>query len=157
MFLCQLNENNYMNDITKKRLVEAGWSENRQIDTTIFKDKYDEIGLNYPESIDDFLKKYGMLKINPKDKKYFDVSFDAIAAIGCNLDGDYFRECLDEYDIEDRVYPVGEACRSELFVLMTSNGKFYCYTDGLLVLLGNSVDEMLDCVVGECRKAVRID
>ena len=35
--------------------------------------KYDEIGLEYPEVVDKFLKEYGMLNINPRDKCYFDV------------------------------------------------------------------------------------
>lgn len=146
-----------MNDKTRRRLVEAGWNENRQIDTTIFRKRYDEIGLEYPEKVDNFLKKFGMLNINPKDKRYFDVSFDVIAAIGCNLDGNYFRECLDEYDIEDKIYPVGEACSSELLVFMTTSDRFYCFTDGLLALLGDSVDEMLDCIVGECKEPIEIE
>ena len=31
------------------------------------------------------------------------------------------------------------------------------YTDGLLLFLGGSVDEMLDCIVGECRKPIEIE
>ena len=100
--------------------------------------KYDEIGLEYPEVVDKFLKEYGMLNINPRDKCYFDVSFNAIKAIGCNLDGSYFKECLAEYDINE-------------------TESFYCFTDGLLLFLGGSVDEMLDCIVGECRKPIEIE
>ena len=55
-----------------------------------------------------------MLNINPGDKCYFDVSFNAIEAIGCNLDGSYFKECLAEYDINETVYPIGEACRKPI-------------------------------------------
>ena len=91
--------------------------------------KYDEIGLEYPEVVDKFLKEYGMLNINPRDKCYFDVSFNAIKAIGCNLDGSYFKECLAEYDINETVYPIGEACRKNLLVLMTLTESFYCFTD----------------------------
>lgn len=97
-----------------------------------------------------------MLNINPDDKRYFDVSFDVIEAIGCNLDGSYFEECLAEYDINEIVYPIGEACRKNLLVLMTLTESFYCFTDGLLLFLGNSVDEMLDCIVGECREPIEI-
>ena len=88
---------------------------------------------------------------------YFDVSFNAIKAIGCNLDGSYFKECLAEYDINETVYPIGEACRKNLLVLMTLTESFYCFTDGLLLFLGGSVDEMLDCIVGECRKPIEIE
>ena len=121
------------------------------------KRQYEKIGLVYPKSVDRFLREFGMLDINPKDKRYFDVFFDAVEAIGCNLDGEFFEKCLEEYDIHDPVYPVGEACRKNLLVLMTEKETFYCYTNGLLLLLGDSVDEMLDCIVGECREPVEID
>ena len=48
-----------------------------------------------------------------------------------------------EYDINERVYPIGEACRKNLLVLMTLTESFYCFTDGLLLFLGGSVDECL--------------
>lgn len=146
----------YMNSITKNRLIDSGWKEQRRINTDMIRKKYYEIGLEYPEVVDKFLKEYGMLNINPDDKRYFDVSFDVIEAIGCNLDGSYFEECLAEYDINEIVYPIGEACRKNLLVLMTLKESFYCFTDGLLVFLGNSVDEMLDCIVGECREPIEI-
>ena len=146
-----------MKDITRKRLLEAGWNENRKIDTELFHKKFDEIGLEYPLNVDIFLKEYGMLNINPKDKRYFDVSFDVLKAIGCNLDGTYFNNCLEEYDIEKAVYPIGKACRNELFVLMTAENEFYCFTNGLLLFLGKSSDEMLDCIVGECRDPIELE
>jgi len=103
-----------MNNITKNRLNDSGWKEQRKINTDLIRKKYDEIGLEYPEVVDKFLKEYGMLNINPGDKCYFDVSFNAIEAIGCNLDGSYFKECLAEYDINETVYPIGEACRKPI-------------------------------------------
>ena len=90
-----------MNSITKNRLIDSGWKEQRKISTDLIRKKYDGIGLEYPEVVDKFLKEYGMLNINPRDKSYFDVSFNAIEAIGCNLDGSYFKECLAEYDINE--------------------------------------------------------
>lgn len=146
-----------MNVITKKRLMEAGWNEKRNIDTSLIRVKYEEIGLDYPENVDIFLRQYGMLNIKPKDTKYFDVTFNPIGAIGCNLDSVYFKECLSEYDVDEEVYPIGEACRKNLLVLMTTTNKFYCFTDGLLLLLGDSVDKMLDCIVGEYGEAIEIE
>lgn len=137
-------------------MIQVG-NNNEKINTDLIRKKYDEIGLEYPEVVDKFLKEYGMLNINPRDKCYFDVSFNAIKAIGCNLDGSYFKECLAEYDINETVYPIGEACRKNLLVLMTLTESFYCFTDGLLLFLGGSVDEMLDCIVGECRKPIEIE
>lgn len=98
--------------------------------------KYDEIGLEYPEVVDKFLKEYGMLNINPRDKCYFDVSFNAIKAIGCNLDGSYFKECLAEYDINETVYPIGEACRKNLLVLMTLTESFLLFYRWAIIIFG---------------------
>ena len=147
----------HMNSITKNRLVNSGWKEQRRINTDLIRKKYYEIGLDYQEVVDKFLKEYGMLNITSEDKYYFDVSFDAIEAIGCNLDGSYFKECLVEYDINERVYPIGEACRKNLLVLMTLTESFYGFTDGILLFFGNSVEEMLDCIVGESRKPIEIE
>lgn len=53
-----------MNNITKNRLIDSGWKEQRKINTDLIRKKYDEIGLEYPEVVDKFLKEYGMLLIN---------------------------------------------------------------------------------------------
>ena len=50
------------------------------------------------------------------------------------------------------VYPIGEARQSNLIVLMTEQNVFYCFTDGCLVKVGDCIEDMLDCLVGECRK-----
>ena len=112
-----------MNSITKNRLINSGWKEQRRINTDLIRKKYYEIGLDYPEVVDKF----------------------------------FFEECLAEYDINEKVYPIGEACRKNLLVLMTLTESFYGFTDGLLLFLGNSVEEMLDCIVGECRKPIEIE
>lgn len=145
-----------MDDITRKRLLKAGWREGRRIETEGFRRRFEEIGLEYPANVDGFLREFGMLDIDPEDKRYFDVSFDVFEAIGCNLDGSYFRDCLEEYGIEKTAYPIGLACRKELFVLMTAEGGFYCFTNGLLLFLGASSGEMLDCIVGERREPEEI-
>ena len=40
---------------------------------------------------------------------------------------------------------------------MTINNEFYCFTDGYLEKTGSSVEEMFDCLVGECREAEVIE
>lgn len=117
--------------------MKAGWREGRRIETEGFRRRFEEIGLEYPANVDGFLREFGMLDIDPEDKRYFDVSFDVFEAIGCNLDGSYFRDCLEEYGIDKTAYPIGLACRKELFVLMTAEGGFYCFTNGLLLFLGH--------------------
>ena len=43
-----------------------------------------------------------------------------------------------EYDINERVYPIGEACRKNLLVLMTLTESFYGFTDGILLFFGKT-------------------
>lgn len=145
-----------MNIQTRDRLQNVGWHEGRITNISILKQKYKEIGLEMPTCVEIFLGEYGMLKIDAPDKKYFDVEFNPLKAIGSNLNEDYFRECLKEYGVNDTVYPVGIACRENLSVLMTAQNEFYCFTDGCLLKAGNNIEEMLDCLVGECREAVII-
>ena len=112
-----------------------------------------------PQKIRAFLKQYGMLEIKFKRKmQAIDIDevieFNPIKAIGNNLDSEYFRGIFDEYDIDDVVYPIGIANRGNLLMLMTESGTFYRYTDGLLCKDGENIEEMLDCVVGECREPI---
>lgn len=142
---------------TRKRLQDAGWHKDRTINILIVMQKYKEIGLEMPSGVEIFLREYGMLKIDAPDKKYYDVEFNPLKAIGTNLNGNYFRECLKEYGVIDMVYPIGTACRENLSVLMTDHHVFYCFTDGCLIKAGNNIEEMLDCLVGECREAEIIE
>lgn len=146
-----------MNEKTIERLYAAGWQEERNINIDKLKTRYHEIGLNMPPNVQSFLAKYGMIEVNAKDKTYFDVTFDPLKAIGVNLDGGYFRECLAEYGMKDMVYPVGVACRENLLVLMTETDTVYCFTDGCLLKAGDNINDMLDCLVGECREGELID
>ena len=82
------------------------------------------------------------------------IEFNPIKAIGDNLDSEYFKDILDEYDINDVTYPIGIANSGNLLILMTENERFYRYTDGFLCKDGNNIEEMLDCVVGESREPI---
>lgn len=140
-----------MDKITIERLKAAGWHENRRIDIAAFCNKYADIGMKMPHNISNFLKEFGMLVVDAPDKRYFDVQFDPIIAIGDNLLHDYFEECLVEYGIEEMVYPIGVARKNNLLVLMTSNDVVYCFIDGCVIEVGTCVEDMLDCLVGECK------
>ena len=146
-----------MNHKTLNRLLYAGWYANRKININIIKQKYEEIELEMPINVELFLIEFGMLKIDAPDKKYYDVNFDPLKAIGVNLDGNYFRECLIEYGINKVVYPIGVACRDNLIVLMTVENEFYCFTDGCLIKAGDWVEVMVDCLVGECKDVKEIE
>ena len=146
---------NIMEKVTEERLVKAGWDEKRTIDISNIKDVYQKLGLVMPMNVEKFLTVYGMLVFEDDERKE-NLEFIPEKALGCNLDKVYFEELLEEYDINEIVYPIGVACRGNLMVLMTEQDVFYCYTDGYLEKAGENVEQMLDCLVGECNEAVVI-
>lgn len=145
-----------MEKTTIKRLEDAGWYKNRKIDISVFRSKYINIGMQMPLNISHFLEEFGMLVIDAPDKRYFDVHFNPLKAIGTNLHCDYFSECLREYGIAEMVYPIGVARGDNLLVLMTLDNTAYCFMDGCVLEVGTCVEEMLDCLVGECKKPKEI-
>lgn len=145
-----------MERITEERLKKAGWKRERAISIVKIEESYLKLGMQMPDNVRKFLKEYGYLKFDDNTRKE-DLEFDPEKAIGSNLDKEYFSELLEEYDIDEKVYPIGEYCRGNLIVLMTNQSKFYCFTDGYLEKPGDDIDEMLDCLVGECREAEVIE
>ena len=148
-----------MENITLDRLMQAGWTNERNVNIDSIEKIFKEKSIDMPQKIRAFLKQYGMLEIKFKRKmQAIDIDevieFNPIKAIGNNLDSEYFRGIFDEYDIDDVVYPIGIANRGNLLMLMTESGTFYRYTDGLLCKDGENIEEMLDCVVGECRESI---
>ena len=148
-----------MENITLDRLMQAGWTNERNVNIDSIEKIFKEKSIDMPQKIRAFLKQYGMLEIKFQRKmQAIDIDevieFNPIKAIGNNLDSEYFRGIFDEYDIDDVVYPIGIANRGNLLMLMTESGTFYRYTDGLLCKDGENIEEMLDCVVGECREPI---
>lgn len=142
-----------LSDISIRRIKEAGWEENRNIDIKdiecIFKDRKIEI---FP-STKKFLSEFGMLNIEfPKPGSLFNtvekINFNPFNAIGDCLDGEYFKDIEEEYKdkIGEKVNPIGETDRGNLILLITPTEKFYGFTDGCLVKYGDNTEEMLECL-----------
>ena len=109
-----------------------------------------------PANVEAFLEEFGVLHI--ENLKWFrDVDFNPLEAIGINLDAEYFENLLDEYDINTTTYPLGMCCTNELFLVMTITNEFYCFTNGCCELCGIGVEDMLDCLIGECRISKTIE
>jgi len=141
-----------MERITKERLLKAGWTKTRKIDITSIEDKYYEAKVNLPDNVRNFLSEYGYLVFDDKDRRE-DVKFIPEKVIGYKLDKEYFEELLQEYDINEVVYPVGVLSQENLMIVMTDQNIFYCFMDGYLEKAGDCVEDMLDYLVGECREA----
>lgn len=145
-----------MEKITEERLKNAGWYRTRKIQISEIEKIFQKLGIKLPDNVKEFLEEYGLLIFNDTERKE-DIEFVPEKALGCNLDNEYFHELLEEYDIHEAVYPIGVACRGNLTVLMTAKNVFYCFTDGYLEKAGDSIEEMLDCLVGECKEAEVIE
>ena len=145
-----------MRDNTKKKLLEAGWFEGRniEIDEMIEKYKEREFELSIQNII--FLKEYGLLQFELKNKNSISNDivckhFNPIKTLGKNLYKKSLVYLEDEYDIAglERAIPIGETDNSNMIILCTENNVFYGYTDGCLVKYGNTVEDMLECLIGE--------
>lgn len=146
-----------MEHITQERLIQAGWKKDRTIDIKHIEKEYLERGIVVPDNVKEFLKEFGMLKINfEKEMTYVKIneviSFNPIEALGKNLDKDYFDSIVEDYTdfISEELFPIGNAARGNLILMMTCSNKVYSFTDGCFCKNGNNIEEMLDCVVGEC-------
>lgn len=145
-----------MQDNTKKKLIEAGWFEGRniEIDEIIEKYKEREFELSIQNII--FLKEYGLLQFEFKNKNpmFNDIvykHFNPIKTLGKNLYKKSLEYLEDEYDIEgiEKAIPIGETDNGNMIILCIENNVFYGYTDGCLVKYGNTVEDMLECLIGE--------
>lgn len=156
-----------MKELTKERLEKAGWHINRKIDVESIRILYKERGFILINIVESFLVEYGMLKINfPKKGSPFntieEIDFNPFTALGKTLNKDYFERIQEEFPdvlevMEEEFYPVGNVARGNMILLLTNKGKFFSYTDGCLVKNGESVNEMLDCVIGESKMPIIYD
>lgn len=145
-----------MKENTENRLIEAGWYEKRSISINEIITIYEERGFKLSDGNKLFIKKYGLLEFELlnanslfQNKVY--KHFNPIKALGKNLYKRSLEYLEDEYDIDniDTVIPIGENDNGNMLILCTENNMFYGYTDGCLVKYGSTIEEMLDCIVGE--------
>lgn len=60
-------------------------------------------------------------------------------------------------DIYTTAYPVGMCDRNELFLVITITNEFYCFTNGCCLQCVVGVEDMLDCLIGECKMFKEIE
>lgn len=145
-----------MNINTQKRLLDAGWSEEREIDVDEVIDTLKSRGFLLSDKNIYFLKKYGLLefKFENRNNLFNDMvckNFNPLKAVGKNLYKESLNYLEDEYDIDsiNTVIPIGENDNGNMLILCTEDNVFYGYTDGCLVKYGNTIEEMLECIIGE--------
>lgn len=137
---------NLLDEYVLNVLKNSGWSDGRKQDITQWIQILTEEGYIVNEYAKSILSELGDLQVRvSSDKNHLGVTmhFNPVNAAS----GEY-----------DRMEIFNQASNEELFpmVLMTEQDVFYCYTDGYLEKAGENVEQMLDCLVGECNEAVVI-
>ena len=110
-------------------MIDAGWASERQIDVDEVIDTLNSRGFLLTDKNIHFLKQYGLLEFELENRNEL---FKDIVHKGINT-----------------VIPIGENDNGNMLILCTGDNVFYGYTDGCLVKYGNTIEEMLDCVIGE--------
>lgn len=136
-----------MNANTKERLIDAGWSSERQIDVDEVIDTLNSRGFLLTDKNIFFLKQYGLLEFELENRNeiFKDIvhkNFNPLKAIGKNLYKESLEYLEDEYDIEgiNTVIPIGENDNGNMLILCTGDNVFYvleimCFMGILMVAL----------------------
>ena len=121
-----------MNANTKGRLIDAGWSSERQIDVDEVIDTLNSRGFLLTDKNIFFLKQYGLLEFELENRNeiFKDIvhkNFNPLKAIGKNLYKESLEYLEDEYDIEgiNTVIPIGENDNGNMLILCTGDNVIY--------------------------------
>ncbi|MDR2493102.1 MAG: SUKH-3 domain-containing protein [Coriobacteriales bacterium] len=134
-----------LSGVTQEYLDDAGWGENRRVDTSAYLDRLQEEGYVVSPFVEEFLARFGGLELlQPlynRENKFEKLHFDPLRT--CDI---VFRD-----EVEESEHKAGESlvvvgmAYNEYFVLMLSeSGKMYGAYDNFLALVGNTYEEVLD-------------
>ncbi len=140
-----------MKQITLNRLQASGWNENRSVDYLSIVQAYEKEDLTMPDTLKHFFKSFAFLKVRYEKRtgEFENHSFNPLYEFKYFHKSD-FKDMFSDYSIDGLVYPIGTAYDGNMTIYMHKNGTFYLYMDGgPLINIGDSIDSMLDCVVGD--------
>ncbi|MGI8502881.1 MAG: SUKH-3 domain-containing protein [Hassallia sp.] len=132
---------------TRAWLQQAGWSENRCVDTSEYEKSLKLEGYPLDEVVLDFLKRFGGLRVvyphyrvkNEKDELYINPTVAA---------AHIYPERVEEYN--ERVGAVlcviGEAFSYHMTVVMAPDGKVYAGYDDTLIHVGDSGTDAIEAL-----------
>lgn len=142
-----------MNQYVKGILIKSGWYENRIIDIDPIVSYVNKMGIEYPNKIKQFLQCYGLLyvKFTTRMGKTEEFNFDPCFAIGDSLNLAYIQDSIEEpYGgilRGEPVYPIGSCFRDNMLIVVCNTGKCFAYTDSCFMKLGDTFEEMLECLL----------
>lgn len=134
---------------TRERLVAAGWSPERNVDTREFESALSSAGFPVPAAVRKFLQRFGGLAIeqralrNSKLRARF-IEVDPRIA----LKNVYAERISEDYAarVGAVLCPVGMAANQHLVLIMTAAGDIYCGVDEVLSFVGADPDEAIDAL-----------
>ena len=138
-----------MNKITQERLQSAGWTADRHVDYSGIEKAYSNNGLKMPDELRTFFERFAFLVIK-YPRSCGDVESHYFNPIGVfmNYERTEFETMFDDYNINGTVYPLGFMYRGEMTLFWHELG-YYLYMDGgPLICIGDSLDIMMDNLIG---------
>ena len=127
----------------KKMLEQAGYFENRKIDTSEIQRMYNNHGYICNKEQLAFIEKYGFLEIkynHPIWKQEVVISLNPIKAqdiISMDVVEDY------EHFLDDRLLIIGNIDKENMTLFLSTKGVFYGCYDDCIIDWGNSFEEMI--------------
>jgi|SRR5215813_5271228 len=146
-----------MHKLSKKSinlLLQAGWSEDRSIDTATFEKLCKDNGMKFFPVVADFLRIFGNLRmVNPHaiPPAAEDWQFDVAAAVkyGANI-APYYGHRLG-----GDVCMIGQAQREYMLLMMNEQGQVYAGYDQLIWFVGDSGIDAINAL-SEGRKLTKV-
>ena len=142
-----------LDDLASERLEACGWTRDRRVDYSSIEKKFRDQNMNLPSVLREFFERFAFLGVefpngDDTDSHYFDPSCTFTYYSRRN-----FERLFESYGVPGLVYPIGTACKGEMTLYMHESGDFYMFMEaGPLIRIGNSIDSMLNCLIGDAWK-----
>lgn len=136
-----------LSQITKKILVDAGWSASRHIDIQQYVEALNEDGYKISEKAKNFLVEFGGLEISHQAYRFpheiENTHFDPLRAIS-----GICRERVQIYEERtgENLVTIGEGYNEHLVLLISESGKIFGAYDDFLTCLGDNIFEALEAI-----------
>jgi hypothetical protein len=132
---------------TRALLQQAGWSEDRYVDTSEYEKSLKSEGYPLHEIVLDFLKRFGGLRVvyphhrvkDEKDEFYINPTV-AVAGIGSGWVEEYSER------VGALLCVIGQAFSYHMALVMDSDGRVFAGYDDTLIHVGNSGTDAIEAI-----------
>lgn len=138
-----------MDERTLKKLEEAGWSEEYQVDTSRYEEYLQKNGYPiFPVALD-FLKKFGEIKISTRRPGSFCFRADPIHA--ARLNDHWFFAGFEEV-LGRSLCPIAETSNGSITIYVDEEGRVYAGDEGVFYYLTDNPVDMIRIVCSPTQK-----